>query len=71
MSTQPSMIIQYARHVADRYRQLGHRDVAVYADAFASLNGRRTQRLIDPAFDLAGPSLMLAAHPAITRLERP
>jgi len=68
MSTQPAMIIQYARHVADRFAQRGHRDVAIYADAFTSLNGRRTQRLIDPEYDLAEPRSALAAHPAITQL---
>jgi vitamin K-dependent gamma-carboxylase len=68
MSTQPAMIVQYARHVADRFTQRGHRDVAVYADAFGSLNGRRTQRLIDPDYDLAAPRSALATHPAITQL---
>lgn len=68
MSTQPAMIIQYARHVADRYRRLGHRDVAIYADAFASLNGHPTQRLLDPHVDLAEPVPALAAHPAITAM---
>lgn len=68
MSTQPQMIIQYARHVADRYEGLGHRDVAVYADAFTSLNGRPAQRLIDPEYDLSRPRSALLAHPAITQL---
>jgi vitamin K-dependent gamma-carboxylase len=68
MSTQPQMIIQYARHVAQRFERRGYRDVAVYADAFSSLNGRRTQRLLDPAYDLAKPRAPLAAHPAITQL---
>jgi hypothetical protein len=68
MSTQPQMIIQYARHVAERFEQSGHRDVAVYADAFSSLNGHRTQRLLDPSYDLSEPRSALAAHPAITAL---
>lgn len=68
MSTQPAMVIQYARHVAERFAQRGHPDVAVYADAFTSLNGRRTQRLIDPAYDLAEHRWAFAAHPALTRL---
>lgn len=68
MSTQPQMIIQYARHVADVYRARGHREVSVYADAFASLNGHPTQRLLDPEFDLAQPVPVLAPHPAITHL---
>lgn len=71
MSTQPQMIIQYARHVAERFERKGHRDVAVYADAFSSLNGRRAQRLLDPSYDLARPSSPLAPHGAITQLEPP
>lgn len=52
MRTQPDMILDYAHHIADRNRAEG-RDVEVYAESFASLNGRRTQRLIDPEVDLA------------------
>jgi len=52
MSTQPDMIRQFATHLADG------RDVEVYADVFVSLNGRPSERLIDPEADLAtvGPS---------------
>lgn len=52
MRTQPDLIAQYARHLADRFRTRGH-DVAVYADAWASLNGRASQRLIRPDVDLS------------------
>jgi vitamin K-dependent gamma-carboxylase len=53
MSTQPDMIHEYARHLAQRFEAEGHTHVRVYADAWASLNGRPRQRLIDPDFDLA------------------
>jgi hypothetical protein len=53
MSTQPDMIHEYARHLARRFVAQGHTRVRVYADAWASLNGRPRQRLIDPGFDLA------------------
>lgn len=53
MSTQPDMIHQYAHHLAERYRGQGLGDVRVYADAWVSLNGRPSQRIIDPDVDLA------------------
>lgn len=61
MSTQPDMIAQYARHVAARYRAAGHPNVSVHADAWASLNGRPVQRLLDPAADLGAPRSTLDA----------
>jgi vitamin K-dependent gamma-carboxylase len=53
MSTQPDMIHEYALHLAERYRRQGYPDVEVRAQAWAALNGRPSQRLIDPAVDLA------------------
>lgn len=51
MAQDPALVRQAALHVADRMRAQG-RDVAVYADAIASLNGRPAQALIDPRVDL-------------------
>lgn len=53
MSTQPDMIQQFARHLKQTYQARGHERVRVYADAWASLNGRPRQRLVDPSVDLA------------------
>jgi hypothetical protein len=53
MSTQPDMVLEAARTVAADYRARGLTQPAVYADAFASLNGRAMQRLLDPTVDLA------------------
>lgn len=53
MSTQPDMIQQFARHVRQTFEAQDHERVRVYADAWASLNGRPRQRLIDPTVDLA------------------
>lgn len=64
MSTQPDMIAQYARHLAHVYARRGVRDVEVYADSWASLNGRLAQRLIDPGADLAR-----AEHPFAPRTD--
>jgi vitamin K-dependent gamma-carboxylase len=68
MSTQPLMIAAYAQHLADEYRARGHRHVSVYADAWASLNGRPAQRLLDPRADLAHSRPLLASDPAILPL---
>jgi vitamin K-dependent gamma-carboxylase len=53
MSTQPDMIHAYAHHVASRYAAAGHGPVRVHAHAWAAMNGRPSQRLIDPNVDLA------------------
>ena len=50
MRTQPDMIRQYAFHLAHLWG--GKDQVAIYADSFASLHGRPTQRLIDPKINL-------------------
>lgn len=54
MRTQPDMIRDYALHLAAQHAAEG-RDVAVFADSFASLNGRPTQRLLRPDVDLTRP----------------
>jgi vitamin K-dependent gamma-carboxylase len=48
--TQPDMIRQYARRIADRYPA---RAVRVYADSWVALNGRASQRMIAPTVDLS------------------
>jgi hypothetical protein len=54
MRTQPDLIRDYALHLRDVHAEQGH-DVAVYAEAWASLNGRPAQRLIRPDADLTRP----------------
>ena len=49
----PDMILQFAHHLAKRFRKETGRDAAVYARIHVSLNGRRPQMLIDPTVDLA------------------
>jgi hypothetical protein len=53
MSPQPDMLLEAARVIAADYRGRGVVEPAVYADAFASLNGRPMQRLLDQNVDLA------------------
>jgi hypothetical protein len=52
-AAQPDMILRLAHHIAEDYRARGEEGVEVRVDAFASLNGRRAARLIDPNVDLA------------------
>jgi hypothetical protein len=69
MSTQPDLIRQFARHLAGQERSQG-RQVAVFGDVLVSLNGGPARRLIDPAVDLAAPTLpagwILDREPALS-----
>ncbi len=65
MSTQPHMILAYVHVVAERFAQRGIGPVEVYVDAWASLNGRRSRRLVDPDVDLAQQRDTLAPKPWI------
>lgn len=65
MSTQPDMIHDYALHLAERYGATSR----VYARAYASLNGRPSQALIDPAVDLAAEPRRLGPARFILPLE--
>jgi hypothetical protein len=53
MVSQPDLILQLARHIRDDAARRGLGPVEVRVDARASLNGRRSIRLIDPRVDLA------------------
>lgn len=68
MSTQPDMIHEYAQHLKQRFSAEGHNQVRVFADAWASLNGRPSQRLIDPARDLGTEPRSLRPKPWILPL---
>ena len=52
MAHRPDMILAAAHLIAAEYARRGM-EVEVRADAFASLNGRRAARLVDPDADLA------------------
>ncbi len=57
MSTSPDMIVQFAHHIADDFRQRGHQHVEVRAEAYVALNGRRSAPLFDPRADLLAVEL--------------
>jgi vitamin K-dependent gamma-carboxylase len=65
MAPQPDMVLQAAHIVAEDFRARGVVAPVVYADAFASLNGRAMQRLIDPRADLARQADDLSNKPWI------
>lgn len=50
---QPDLILQLAHHIRDEERKKGF-DVRVRAEAYASLNGRPQELLVDPTVDLSG-----------------
>ena len=52
MSFQPDMIIEYAHYIGDTYKKKGFKDVSVYAESYVTLNGRPSQRFVDPEVDL-------------------
>ncbi|TGK34377.1 HTTM domain-containing protein [Leptospira gomenensis] len=52
MSYQPDMILQFAHWIGKNEKEKTGQDVSVYADVMVSLNGRKSQILIDPDRDL-------------------
>jgi vitamin K-dependent gamma-carboxylase len=56
MATQPDMLLTFAHYLAHDFAERGHPGVEVRVDAFASLNGRPRQRLVDPDVNLAAVS---------------
>jgi hypothetical protein len=63
MSTRPDMIIQFAHHIRDQFRESGRiEQPIVRVDAWASLNGRPLQQFIDPTVDLAQEPATIFGH---------
>lgn len=54
MSFQPDFILEFAQFLGDYHTKKGMNKVQVYVDAFATLNGRKSERLIDPKMNLYG-----------------
>lgn len=53
MSTQPDMILQFAKHLAWVYQQQGWNKPEVYVESYVSLNGKGSRLFIDPSINLA------------------
>lgn len=69
MAPQPDMLQEAARIVAADFRARGVSSPRVFVDAFASLNGRPMQRLVDPHVDLSREPDGLANKPWILPLQ--
>jgi hypothetical protein len=52
MSFQPDFILEYAHYLDKHFENQGHKNIQVFADSFVALNGRPSQRFIDPNVDL-------------------
>ena len=52
MSFQPDFILEYAHYLGDYYENKGFENVKVFAESYVSLNGRKSQRFIDPNVNL-------------------
>ena len=52
MSFQPDFILEYAHHVGEYYKKNGLKEIEIYADSYVTLNGRLSQRFIDPKVNL-------------------
>jgi len=52
MSTQADMILQFAHYLEDYYQTEGIENPIITVDSYVSLNGSRTQLMIDPTVDL-------------------
>lgn len=53
MSFQPDMILEFASHIANEYRNKGWKDPEVFVENYVTLNGRPSQLFIDPEVNLA------------------
>lgn len=53
MAKRPDMIWQFSQRLKKEFDEKGEENMEIYAIARASLNGRKTQYLIDPEVDLA------------------
>jgi Vitamin K-dependent gamma-carboxylase, lumenal domain/HTTM domain len=71
MAARPDMVIQLAHRIADDMRRRGYGQVEVRTRAFASLNGRWPQALIDPRVDLTTRERSLLPADWIVPLSEP
>lgn len=53
MSTQPDMMIQYARFLKKHYEALGIKNTEIVAEAYVTLNGRPSRLMVDKKTDLS------------------
>ena len=71
MATRPDMIHQFVYYLGERLRAEGKSVVSIRVDARVSLNGRRRQRLLDPAVNLLQAPRAIWPSPWIRPLKVP
>ena len=71
MAARPDMILQFSHFLVEQFSQAEADSVDVRAVAYASLNGREYQHLIDPNVDLSRQSQRLRSASWIVPLEIP
>lgn len=52
MSFQPDFILEYAHYLGDHFKSQGHKNVEVYVESYAALNGRLSMPFIDKTVNL-------------------
>jgi hypothetical protein len=57
MSTQPDMIVKYAKYLAEVYKNRGIKDPEVNAEIYVTLNGARSRLFIDSTVNLAAQKI--------------
>ena len=57
MSTQPDMIVKYAKYLAEVYEKRGIKDPEVSAEIYVTLNGARSRLFIDSTVNLAAQKI--------------
>lgn len=53
MSFQPDFILEYAKYLHQYYKKIGFNNPEVYVESYVALNGRLSQKFIDPKINLA------------------
>ncbi|NJB84937.1 hypothetical protein GGR26_000682 [Lewinella marina] len=62
MASQPDFLLEFGHFLAEEYRNRGFVRPAVYVDSYVALNGRLSQRYVDPRVDLTTVSRDAPVH---------
>ncbi len=52
MSFQPDFILEYAHYLGEHFEAQGHKNIQIFADSYVALNGRSSQRFVNPDVNL-------------------
>jgi hypothetical protein len=53
ISTQPDMMVDYARFLRNEFEKKGMRNIKVKAQSYVTLNGSGSREFVDPTIDLS------------------